>query len=197
MLEGDTHFCAGVGADPCREVDAATEHAGRRGSTAALLLRTAQCRSEPRCLESGLETNREESEERQTRFELDIAAFLLFFPMHIKGENVVAFVAEPDEVIGILCHIPYHLQEVVWVLSNRLTKGQCLNTHVEPQEKHKKTIKRHRQNDNICSLDKRSFCLKSAQVLMDNHRCAATFLFIQCNKGVKVRSTTLPESMKQ
>lgn len=76
MLAGDTHFCAGVGADPCREVDGATEHAGRRGSTTAPLLRTALCRSEPRCLESGLETNREESEERWACFELDIAAFL-------------------------------------------------------------------------------------------------------------------------
>lgn len=117
--------------------------------------------------------------------------------MHINGENVVAFVAEPDEVIGILCHIPYHLQEVVRVLSNRLTKGQCLNTHVEPREKHKKTIKRHRQKVTFAVWTKRSFCLTSAQVLMNNHRCAATFLFIQCNKGVKVRSTTLPESMKQ
>lgn len=96
--------------------------------------------------------------------------------MHIKGENVVAFVAEPDEVIGILCHIPYHLQEVVWVLSNRLTKGQCLNTHVEPREKHKKkAIKRHKQNDDICSLDKKELLsqistgINGAQVLMDNH----------------------------
>lgn len=55
-----------------------------------------------------------------------------------KKQNVFAFVAQPDEVVGIVCQIPYHLQEVLGVLSNRLTKGQCPNTHMEPQQKHKK-----------------------------------------------------------
>lgn len=46
-----------------------------------------------------------------------------------------AFVAAPDEVVGVLRHVPYHLQEVDRLLSNRLTKGQTLGTHMEPTEK--------------------------------------------------------------
>lgn len=46
-----------------------------------------------------------------------------------------AFVVEPDEVVGMLRHVPYHLQEVDRILSNRLTKGQALGTHMEPTEK--------------------------------------------------------------
>lgn len=68
-----------------------------------------------------------------------------FFPRCIWRGNV-AFVAEPDEVIGILSHVPYHLQEVHRALSNRLTKGQTLSTHVEPKEKQKKTIKETKQD---------------------------------------------------
>lgn len=70
------------------------------------------------------------------------------FPRCIWRGNV-AFVAEPDEVIGILSHIPYHLQEVHRALSNRLTKGQTLSTHVEPKEKQKNTIKDTKQNTEI------------------------------------------------
>lgn len=55
-----------------------------------------------------------------------------------KGIGNVAFVAVPDEGIGIVGHVPYHLQEVDWVLSNRLTKGQTLCTHMEPNEKKQK-----------------------------------------------------------
>lgn len=64
----------------------------------------------------------------------------------VKKKKAVAFVAEPDEVVGIRCHIPYHLQEVLWVLSNRLTEGQCPNTHMEPQQKHKNIETGHRRN---------------------------------------------------
>lgn len=67
-------------------------------------------------------------------FRLD-SAFFCFLNVN-EGENV-AFVTEPDEVIGILSHIPYHLQEVHRVLSNRLSKGQTLSTYVEPEEKQK------------------------------------------------------------
>lgn len=38
-------------------------------------------------------------------------------------------------MIGIVSHIPNHLQEVHRVLSNSLTKGQTLGTHIEPTEK--------------------------------------------------------------
>lgn len=55
----------------------------------------------------------------------------------MRGGNT-AFVAEPDEMIGILSHVPYHLHEVRWVLSNRLAKGQTLSTHMEPTEEHTK-----------------------------------------------------------
>lgn len=44
---------------------------------------------------------------------------------------MITIVAEPDEMIGVLSHIPYHQQEVCWVLSNSLTKGQTLSTHME------------------------------------------------------------------
>lgn len=63
----------------------------------------------------------------------------LFFPDVFRGN--VAFVAEPDELTGVLCHIPYHLQEVDGVLSNRLTKGQTLGTHMEPKEQNRKETK--------------------------------------------------------
>lgn len=46
---------------------------------------------------------------------------------------MVTIVAEPDEMIGVLNHIPYHQQEVCWVLSNSLSKGQALSTHVESE----------------------------------------------------------------
>lgn len=46
---------------------------------------------------------------------------------------MVTTVAEPDEMIGVLSHIPYHQQEVCWVLSNSLTKGQALSTHMESE----------------------------------------------------------------
>lgn len=46
---------------------------------------------------------------------------------------MVTIVAEPDEMIGVLSHVPYHQQEVGWVLSNGLTKGQTLSTNMEPK----------------------------------------------------------------
>lgn len=60
---------------------------------------------------------------------------MIFFPDVWRGN--VAFVAEPDESIGVFSYIQYHPQEVDRVLSNRLTKGQTLGTHVEPNEKNK------------------------------------------------------------
>lgn len=51
---------------------------------------------------------------------------------------MVTIVAEPDEMIGVLSHIPYHQQEVCWVLSNSLTKGQALSTHMESEGGKKK-----------------------------------------------------------
>lgn len=55
---------------------------------------------------------------------------------------MVTIVAEPDEMIGVLSHIPYHQQEVGWVLSNSLTKGQILSTYMEPKgKKNMKEIK--------------------------------------------------------
>lgn len=52
----------------------------------------------------------------------------------------ITFVALPDELICILGQVPYHLQEVVGVPGNRLTKGQTLGAHVEPKEKIMKKI---------------------------------------------------------
>lgn len=66
-------------------------------------------------------------------------------------ENV-AFVAEPDEVIGILSHIPYHLQEVRRVLSNCLSKGQTLSTYVESEEKQRNEKKRQKTQIPQCEL---------------------------------------------
>lgn len=38
-------------------------------------------------------------------------------------EDTLTSVAESDELVGILCHIPDKMQEVNWVLGNLLTKG--------------------------------------------------------------------------
>lgn len=55
---------------------------------------------------------------------------------------MVTIVAEPDEMIGVLSHIPYHQEEVCWVFSNSLTKGQTLSTHMEPKGKIGKKLNR-------------------------------------------------------
>lgn len=62
----------------------------------------------------------------RSRLVPDIASILHF------GSMKVTFVAEPDEMISVFNHVPYHQQEVCWVLSNTLTKGQTLSTHMEP-----------------------------------------------------------------
>lgn len=66
----------------------------------------------------------------------------VFFP-ELWRENV-AFVAEPDEVTGVLRHVPYHLEEEHRVLGNSLTKGQTLSTHMEPKDKTENN-KRHKR----------------------------------------------------
>lgn len=56
---------------------------------------------------------------------------------------MATIVSEPDEMIGVLSHIPYHQQEVSWVLSNTLTKGQALSAHMEPGGKRMIEIKQN------------------------------------------------------
>ncbi len=60
MFPEGTYVCAGVGADPYKEIDVVTALARRKDRKAAPPPHTAQCRSGPYCLKSVLKKKGEE-----------------------------------------------------------------------------------------------------------------------------------------
>lgn len=134
-----------MGADPYRDVDVWTTRAGRRDRKAAPPLRTAPSQPEPYSLESV--PNGGIRELRAIWNLILLQSFIFWEPEWFLG--MATIVSEPDEMIGVLSHIPYHQQEVSWVLSNTLTKGQALSAHMEPGGEKIKEIK---QNLVICIM---------------------------------------------
>lgn len=65
----------------------------------------------------------------------------------------VAFVAEPNELICILGHVPYHLHEVGRILGSCLAKGQTLGAHMEPERRKTKKLKETKENMEAGSAD--------------------------------------------
>jgi len=59
---------------------------------------------------------------------------------------VCAFVAEPDEPVGVLSQTQDHLQEVVGVQSDCLTEGQTLGADVEPSARKNTTEEERRHH---------------------------------------------------